>query len=82
MAGITWNALQRLLDDEPPLTVWREERGLTLPELAESSGIAIERLSRLEAEMHLATDAEVDRLAAALRIPFEYLAVPHLTAVA
>jgi len=48
--------------------------------LAERSGIGLERLSKLEADMSLATDSEVDRLAAALRVPFEFLAVPHLTA--
>ena len=80
MAEITWNALQRLFDDKPPLTVWREERGLSVTELAERSGIGLERLSKLEADMSLATDSEVDRLAAALRVPFEFLAVPHLTA--
>jgi transcriptional regulator with XRE-family HTH domain len=82
MSEVTWKALQRIFDDEPPLTVWREERGLSLDELAERSGIAIERLLQLEADMSLATDVEVDRLAAALRIPFEFLAVPHLTAAA
>ena len=80
MSEVTWHALQRIFDDEPPLTVWREERGLSLDELAERSGIAIERLSKLEPDMSLATDAEVDRLAAALRVTFEFLAVPHLTA--
>jgi transcriptional regulator with XRE-family HTH domain len=82
MAEMTWNALQRLFDDEPPLTVWREERGLSMTELAEFSGIVMERLAQLEPDMSLATDAEVDRLAAALRVPFEFLAVPHLTAAA
>jgi len=82
MSEVTWHALQRIFDDEPPLTVWREERGLSLDELAEQSGIAIERLSGLEADMSLAIDADVDRLAAALRVPFEFLAVPRLTAAA
>ena len=82
MSEVTWHALQRIFDDEPPLTVWREERGLSLEELAEHSGMATERLPRLEADMNLATDAEVDRLAAALRVPFEFLAVPRLTAAA
>jgi len=82
MSDVTWHALQRIFDDDPPLTVWREERGLSLNDLAERSGIASERLSLLEADLSLATDSEVDRLAAALRVPFEFLAVPHLTAAA
>jgi len=82
MSDVTWHALQRIFDDEPPLTVWREERGLSLDELAEQSGVAVERLLRFEADMSLATDSEVDRLAAALRVPFEFLAVPRVTAAA
>jgi len=42
----------------------------------------LERLWELEADMGLATDSEVDRLAAGLRVPFEFLAVPCLTAAA
>jgi len=82
MSEVTWKTLQRIFEDEPPLTVWQEERGLSLNELAEQSSVAIERLLRLEAGMSLASDAEVDRLTAALRIPFEFLAVPRLTAAA
>ena len=48
MSEITWKALQRIFDDDPPLTVWREERGLSVDELAERSGAAMKRLSRLE----------------------------------
>lgn len=80
MAEITWGLLQRLFDDVPALTVWREERGLDQAALAEYARMTIERVGELEADMSLATDSEVDRLALALRVPFEYLAIPHLTA--
>ena len=80
MAEITWGLLQRLCDDEPPLKVWREERGIDVPDLAARSGISVDRLAMLEADMNLARDGEVDRLAIALRVPFEFLAIPHLTA--
>ena len=30
MSEITRKALQRIFDDDPPLAVWREERGLSL----------------------------------------------------
>lgn len=82
MAELTWAVLQRLCDDEPPLKVWREERTIGIADLASQTGIAIERLSELDDDISLATDSEVDRLAAALRVPFEFLAVPHLTAAA
>jgi len=72
MAEITWNALQRLFDDEPSLKVWREEREFEIEALADRAGIAIERL----ADLSRATDAETDRLATALRVPLEYLVVP------
>jgi len=77
MAEITWGALQRLFDDEPPLKIWREERGLETAELASQARISIERLAELEQALHLATDAEVDRLANVLRVPIEYLSVPQ-----
>lgn len=82
MAELTWTVLQRLCDDEPPLKVWREERAMEPATLAEQTGIPLDRLGKLETDMHLATDSEVDRLALALRVPFEFLAVPHLTAAA
>lgn len=80
MAEITWGILQRLCDDEPALKVWREERGIETADLAALSRIAVDRLVALEMNMSLATDSEVDRLAIVLRVPFEYLAIPHLTA--
>lgn len=77
MSQMNWGVVQRLCDDEPPLRVWREERSLGMGDLAEQSGIEVERLTTLEPDMSRATDAEVNRLAAALRIPAEFLMMPH-----
>jgi len=75
MGQISWGVLQRLFDDEPPLLVWREQRGLDVAQLADSSGIPVERLSALEQDLSLASDTELNRLATVLRVPFEYLFV-------
>lgn len=77
MGQVSWGVLQRLFDDEPPLTVWREERGFEIEALAERTGIALDRLAALEHDLSRATDGEIDRLATALRLPLEYLFVPH-----
>ena len=74
---MSWGVLQRLFDDEPPLRVWREERGLQLAQLAEASGLTMDRLAVLDEELETITDAEVDRLSVALRVPMEYLFVPE-----
>ena len=77
MGQISWGVLQRLFDDEPPLKVWREERGFEPSELAERTGIALDRIAMLEQDLSLATDSETDLLASALRLPIEYLFVPQ-----
>jgi transcriptional regulator with XRE-family HTH domain len=76
MGQISWGVLQRLFDDEPPLKVWREERGFEIEALADRSGIGVDRLAALEYDLSRATDGEIDRLATALRVPLEYLFVP------
>lgn len=77
MGLVSWLVVQRLCDDEPPLLVWREERGMTSADLAAQTGIPMARLGELELSMDAATEAEINRLATAFRIPIEYLAVPR-----
>lgn len=76
MGQMSWGVLQRLFDDEPPLRVWREERGFGLAELATQSGVPEDRLAVLDNELATATDSEIDRLCLALRLPLEFLFVP------
>lgn len=75
MGKMSWAVLQRLFDDEPPLRVWREERGFPLSELAVRAGINEDRLIRLDEDLRSATDAEIDKLCVALRLPLEFLFV-------
>lgn len=77
MADMTWATLQRLCDDEPPLLVWREERGLTLDQLAQLTGINPDRLARLDNETDAANEAELGKLATVLSVPPEYLLLPR-----
>jgi transcriptional regulator with XRE-family HTH domain len=77
MANMSWGALQRLCSDEPPIRVWREERGLTLAELAEQTCIDPDRLARLDGETNAPNLVELERLATVLRVPREYLILPQ-----
>ncbi len=82
MGKMSWAVLQRLFDDESPLRVWREERGFQLVDLAAKTGILEDRLATLDEEWGTATDAEVDRLSVALRVPLEFLFVPQSQQIA
>lgn len=73
---MSWAVLQRLFDDESPLRVWREERKLSLSDLAATTGLPPERLAALDEHWEAIADREVDRLSVALRIPMEFLFVP------
>lgn len=73
MGKISWGVLQRLFDDECPLRVWREQRGLQVAELASKAGLDADRVAVLDEDLVTITDAEVDRLSVALRVPMEFL---------
>lgn len=81
MGELTWAALQRLCDDEPPLKVWREERGFEIAALGAKTAISLGRLIELETDLLTVTNFELDRLTAVLRVPYEYLAFPQREAV-
>ena len=82
MGKMSWAVLQRLFDDEPPLRIWREERGLQVAELAGKAGLEPGRVAVLDEDLATITDAEVDRLSVALRVPMEFLFVPANQAAA
>jgi transcriptional regulator with XRE-family HTH domain len=77
MSNMSWAVVQRLCDDEPPLKVWREERGLTLEQLAKQTGIDAQRLASLDDPEQQPNNAELQRLATVLRVPWEYLCFPQ-----
>ncbi len=61
-----------LIDDEPPLQVFREWRGLSLAELAEKTAVSPEELAELDTASALPRDA-AEVIAPALGIPPELL---------
>ncbi len=73
MSHVPWGVLQRLYDDEPPIKVWREERGLDLEALAVRTGIEPNRLARLDVETDAPDEIELGLLAAVLDAPRELL---------
>jgi ribosome-binding protein aMBF1 (putative translation factor) len=58
----------RILDGENALRVWREYRGLSVAELAETSGYGYSMISKVEAGTRQGTIALWKALAAALRV--------------
>ena len=45
---LTGDEMRRILDDESPVKVWREKRGLSQRELAEQAGVSSSYLAEIE----------------------------------
>ena len=60
--------VNRILDGENVLRVWREYRGLSIADLAEKSGYGYSMISKVEAGTRQGTIALWKALAAALRV--------------
>ncbi|MGD8331990.1 MAG: helix-turn-helix transcriptional regulator [Acidobacteriota bacterium] len=65
--------VDRIIDGENPIRVWREHRGLSVKLLAEKAGIAAAYLSQIETGKRDGTVATVKRLAAALEVSVDDL---------
>lgn len=65
--------VDRILDGENPIRVWREHRGLTVKALAEAAGITPAYLSQLETGKRDGTVATVKKLADALGVSVDDL---------
>ena len=65
--------VKRLLDDENPVKVWREHRGLTQQALADAAGLPQSTVARLESGARKGTVAQMRRLASALGITLDTL---------
>ena len=63
--------VNRILDGESPLRVWRQHRGLTLDQLAKSAGLGISYLSDLERGKRQGKGALWRRLADALSVSID-----------
>jgi ribosome-binding protein aMBF1 (putative translation factor) len=60
--------VDRILDGENALRVWREYRGMTIAELAEKSGYGYSMISKIESRSRQGTVALWKALAAALNV--------------
>lgn len=65
--------IDRLLDGDNPIRVWREFRGLTSAQLATACGVSAAAISQLEAGKRRPSVALLKKLAAALRVDLEQL---------
>ena len=67
--------VDRLLDGDNPIRVWREFRGLTSAKLATACDVSAAAISQLEAGKRQPSVALLKKLAAALRVDLEQLLV-------
>ena len=65
--------VDRLLDGDNPLRVWREFRGLTSAQLATACNVSAAAISQLEAGKRQPSVALLKKLAAALSVDLEQL---------
>ena len=70
---MTSEELGRILDDESPVKVWREKRGLTQRELAEHAEVSASYLAEIETGKKPGSAAALGKLARVLAIPMENL---------
>jgi DNA-binding XRE family transcriptional regulator len=67
------DVVNRLLDGENKIKVWRTHRGMTQQALAEACGVSKPYISQLEANTRLASQTVLRKLASALRIDVDDL---------
>lgn len=68
---ISSEVVYRLLDGENPIRVWRESRGLTQQQLAETAGISIPYLSQLESGKRKGSTDVLSAIAKALQLSLD-----------
>jgi DNA-binding XRE family transcriptional regulator len=66
--------VNRMLDGENKIRVWREYRGLTVKALAEAAGVTPAYLSQIETGAREGTLATLKKLSAALRVIIDDIA--------
>ena len=67
------HVVERLLNDENPIRVWREHRGLTVKSLAEIICVAPAYLSQLETGKRDGTVKTIQKIATALNLKLDDL---------
>jgi ribosome-binding protein aMBF1 (putative translation factor) len=72
-AYMTGDELRRILDDESPVKVWREKRGLSQRALAEQAGVSPSYLAEIETGKKPGSADALRKLSRVLAIPMENL---------
>jgi DNA-binding XRE family transcriptional regulator len=67
------HVVERLIDGDNPITVWREHRGLTISALAEKAGLSQSYLSQIESGKREGRVGMLVNLARALSVGLEDL---------
>ncbi len=70
---IPGSVVSRLLDDEQPLKIWREHRGLTRAQLAAKAGLTAGHIAHIETGRRQGTADTLRRLATALDVTVDDL---------
>jgi ribosome-binding protein aMBF1 (putative translation factor) len=70
---LTGDEVRRILDDESPVKVWREKRGLSQRELGEQAGVSSSYLAEIETGKKPGSAEALRKLSRALAIPMENL---------
>jgi ribosome-binding protein aMBF1 (putative translation factor) len=70
---LTGDELRRILDDESPVKVWREKRGLSQRALAEQAGVSPSYLAEIETGKKPGSAEALRKLSRVLAIPMENL---------
>jgi ribosome-binding protein aMBF1 (putative translation factor) len=70
---MTSDELRRILDDENPVKVWREKRGLSQRALAEQAGVSPSYLAEIESGKKPGSADALRKLSRVLAIPMENL---------
>lgn len=65
--------VERLIEGDNPITVWREHRGMTISALAEKAGLSQSYLSQIESGKREGRVSVLQRLARALSVDLEDL---------
>jgi DNA-binding XRE family transcriptional regulator len=68
------DVVDRLLDGENPVCVWRDHRGLSVRDLAKAAGISASYLSQIESGARSGSFDTIKKIAAALRLTVDELA--------
>src|SRR5271156_1951107 len=70
---LTGDEMKRILDDESPVKVWREKRGLTQRDLAQQAEVSPSYLAEIETGKKPGSAAALRKLSRVLAIPMENL---------